>query len=341
MQQFLNSTRRSIAWLKKQADDGVLQMTPPFQRNPVWTHRQKSYLIDTILRGYPVPEIYMQELVDEKGNEIYTLVDGQQRIRACMEFIEGKYSLNPEDVPDWADMTFEELSPEEKKQFYAYNFVVRQLPELLDEVIRNIFKRLNRNVVALNKQELRHSTYWGGFISTMEHLADHSYWEGAGIFNANDIRRMLDIEYISELAIGKIHGLQNKKSSLEKWYEIYETEFEQRKDIEQTFASVLGELHQILPGIQQTRWKKKSDFYTLFLVLANRIDVLPLASEKRDICSRRLVEFGSKVDAFLAQEGQADENVREYARAVQRAASDLGNRRKRAAGLEQFLSDVF
>ncbi len=341
MQRFLNSTRRSIAWLKKQATEGHLQMKPPFQRNPVWTDRQRSYLVDTILRGYPVPEIYMQELVDENGEEIFILVDGQQRVRACLEFIEGKYSLNSEDAPDWPDMKFEELSPAEKKRFYAYSFVERQLPEMPDEEIRNIFQRLNRNVVALNKQELRHSTYWGEFISTMEGLADHHYWEGTGIFTANDIRRMLDVEFISELAIGVIHGPQNKKASLEKWYQVYELEFDQRRDVEQTFAAVLGELGQVFPNIRQTRWRKKSDFYTLFLVLAKHKAGLPLAREKRDVCSERLEVFGTNVDTFLTEGGPATKIVRDYANAVQRAASDLANRRKRAEILEQDLIDLF
>jgi uncharacterized protein with ParB-like and HNH nuclease domain len=55
-------------------------MKPPFQRNPVWIHPQKSYLIDSILNGFPIPEIYMQEFVDEGGNERHVIIDGQQRI---------------------------------------------------------------------------------------------------------------------------------------------------------------------------------------------------------------------------------------------------------------------
>jgi hypothetical protein len=30
-------------------------------------YKTKEFLIDTILNGYPIPEIYMQETVDEKG----------------------------------------------------------------------------------------------------------------------------------------------------------------------------------------------------------------------------------------------------------------------------------
>ena len=67
MSKFLNTTNRTIAWFKQAHDNDELVMKPPFQRNPVWTYPQKSYLIDSILNGFPIPEIYMQEFVDESG----------------------------------------------------------------------------------------------------------------------------------------------------------------------------------------------------------------------------------------------------------------------------------
>jgi hypothetical protein len=179
-------------------------------------------LIDTILHGYPIPELYMQEYTDAQGNDVYVIVDGQQRVRACLEFIRGEFSLSADDSPKWPDMGFSDLSEDERKRIYNYNFVVRILPELPDNELRAIFSRLNRNVVALNKQELRHATYWGEFIQSVENVADNESWSEVGLFTPNDIRMMIDIEYISELAIGYMHGLQNKKDTLDKWYEAYE-----------------------------------------------------------------------------------------------------------------------
>ncbi|NLA20066.1 DUF262 domain-containing protein [Burkholderia cepacia] len=168
MQDYLNSTRRSISAFKKAADDNRLKLKPAFQRNPVWTDAQKSYLIDSILRGYPIPELYVQESTDAKGNEVFTIVDGQQRIRACLEFLEGSLSLTPDEAPDWADFTFDDLSDTDKQKLWGYNFIVRQLPDVGDNELRAIFRRLNRNVVALNQQELRHATYWGNSLIALK-----------------------------------------------------------------------------------------------------------------------------------------------------------------------------
>jgi hypothetical protein len=143
-----------------------LELAAPFQRNPVWTDIQKAYLIDTILNGLPIPELYMQDVGNEDGDERHIVVDGQQRVRAVLDFIQGTYSLEGEEVTKkWRGLSFEELSPDEKKAVFGYKFVVRVLPPMEEEGIRKIFARLNRNVVALNEQELRNATYWGPFIN--------------------------------------------------------------------------------------------------------------------------------------------------------------------------------
>jgi len=340
MQDYLNSTRRSITWFKQAQDRNQLVMRPPFQRRPVWTESQQSFLIDTILMGYPIPELYLQEEVDASGNERHTVVDGQQRIRACLFFVEGKFAIDGEKSPEWADMRFEDLSEVEKQRIFAYNFIVRQIPPVDETQIRAVFGRLNRNNVALNSQELRHATYWGAFISTMERLSNLEFWTTSGIFTANDIRRMLDVEFVSEIAIAHLHGLQNKKEHLDKYYAALEKGFEDQSRLEQVFESVIGELRAVLPDIAKTRWRKKSDFYTLFVFLAAHAESLPLSSAKRKTLTTALVNFGSKIDAYIAEAGPGVATVRNYARAVERAASDLTSRRARQEALATQLKSI-
>jgi hypothetical protein len=340
MQDFLNSTRRSIAWFKEVHDKEALVLRPPFQRNPVWSETQRSYLIDSILRAYPVPELYMQEAVDSKGREIHTVVDGQQRIRACLEFVEGKSSLIETDSPEWQDLSFDDLSDSDKKKIWSYNFIVRQIPETSEEQLRMIFMRLNRSNVALNRQELRHATYWGSFIKCVEGISNHEYWTTSGVFTTNDIRRMIDAEFISELVIAFLHGPQNKKTSLDKWYETYEPDFPDRQRVEAAFSATLGELQMVLPNIRETRWRKKSDFYTLCLYFLTHANNLPLTKTSRALTTKALVRFGQDVDLFISKGGTATKAVKTYARGVQRAASDLANRKARSESLERVLQSV-
>ncbi len=345
MSKFLQTTNRTISWFKRANDNGELQMKPPFQRNPVWITPQKSYLIDSILNGYPVPELYMQEFIDEQGNERHVVVDGQQRIRACLEFIEGRFSLNEEETPTWGNMKFEDLSPNDKKRIFGYTFIVRILPDIPDEEIRGIFQRINKNVVALNAQELRQATYWGPFLKTMQEVSNYSYWSTSGVFTPLNIRRMMDIEYVSELSIATLHGHQNKKETLDKYYLEYEEEFDSKDDLISIFQAVLFEIEQIYPDIKNTRWKKKTDFYSLFVFLASKSKYLPLNSQTRREIRDALDNFANNVTRFLSTDSEVDragfkQTVEEYARAI-RASSDIGNRRRRHHALEQELDQFF
>ena len=226
MQKHITTTSRTVAWFKKAFDADELDFTAPFQRNPVWSDRQKAALIETILLEYPIPELYMQELIDASGVERHVVVDGQQRIRAVLSFLGGEYELD-EESPVAPGLSFEDLKRNDRKKIFEYGFVVRTLPEMPDDELRDIFQRINRNTVTLNQQELRHATYWGPFIRTMEEIADIEFWGNSGVFSANDRRRMLDVEFISELTIAYLNGPQNKKKTLEEFYQQYEVAFDQ------------------------------------------------------------------------------------------------------------------
>ena len=338
---FMEATTQSVSWFHKRLQDNELILSPPYQRNPVWQTVQKSYLIDTILRAYPVPELYMQTVTDKEGEEQHTIVDGQQRVRACLEFIEGRFEMDEDHAP-WGGLSFDQLGEEEKKRIYGYKFIVRTLPQMPEAEVREIFARLNRNNIVLNPQELRHATYWGEFIQSMTILSQRPFWVRSGLFSSAAIRRMLDIEYISELAIALLHGPQNKKTNLDRYYAAYESDFPERATVEDTVDLVLGELGQLLDWPSKGRWSKRSDFYTLFLVLASRVADFPLAREDRDAIRGLLEEFSMSVDGALALESNEDTEgiptaVVSYARTVQRAASDLQNRRIRQAALASYL----
>lgn len=342
MQNTLNWTTHTVSWFSKRHQAGELELRAPFQRNPVWSDKQKGYLIDTILRDFPVPELYIQESTDSEGNDRFVVVDGQQRLRACLEYLADGFGLDPKDSPKWADLLFSELTDAERKRIYNYPFVIRVLPEMPEPDLRAMFARLNRNVVALNAQEIRHATYWGEFITTVEKISDDELWTDLGLFTPNDVRRMLDIEFVSELTIALIHGLQNKKQKLEEWFQTYEKEFPQRRAVENTFRAVLSEIRVSIPNFTQTRWRKKSDFYTLFLILGKNVNLLPLSRKGRHALNAKLVDFGGDVDERLSNEGMpCSKNVQTYVDAVSKAASDLGSRRNRETVLTSVLSSVF
>jgi hypothetical protein len=181
----------------------------------------------------------------------------------------------------------------------------------------------------------------------MNKISDKDIWTTIGLFTANDIRRMLDVEFISELSIGLLHGLQNKKDNLDKYYQAYEEDFEEQNLVEESFDTILGEITKILPEIRKTRWNKKSDFYTLFLVFSNHIDDLPLSKDKRANAKELLIGFGNEIDLYVKtnkeeseEEFDFSEHVKTYFKGI-RATTDLGSRKNRAQALEAELAQAF
>jgi hypothetical protein len=283
----------------------------------------------------------------------------------------GDFEIEPEHNPDFANLSFRDLLDEEKRRIYDYEFVVRLLPDVPEVVNRDIFQRINRNNLALNAQELRRATYWGAFIQSMNRLSDKAYWADLGLFAPGEIRRMLDVEFISEIAIGVLHGPQNKNESLNPWYAVYEKEFEDAPYIEMVFDKVLGELIHLVPNLQRTRWRKKSDFYTLFLFLAAHEKSLPLSSDHRLVVTEKLSTFQEQVTDYIREfapnaigeveeqsvagaevvrpgellsgtaEAKYPREVIQYAAAVLRDASDMANRLIRISQLESLLAGLW
>ena len=137
---------------------GSLKLRAPFQRKAVWSSRNKSYLIDTILEKLPIPELYIQLKTYNTGKTDHIVVDGQQRIRSILEFIEGKLILDEEESVNHPKCKFQDLSDGERTDFFKYELVTRHLQTDNDKEIQNVFKRLNRYVISLNDQELRNAT---------------------------------------------------------------------------------------------------------------------------------------------------------------------------------------
>lgn len=66
------------------AKDGDLELNPSYQRDNVWSTSDSQLLIDSILRGIPIPSIIMTEVGEDSK---YQIVDGKQRITAILRFI--------------------------------------------------------------------------------------------------------------------------------------------------------------------------------------------------------------------------------------------------------------
>src|SRR5579883_2330375 len=192
----------------------MLVLTPKFQRRPVWQTPARSFFIDTMLRGMTVPPLYMRMTQNPKGSGVIReVVDGQQRVRSVLDYIDEKYRLSKTLTADWAGKKYSQLSEDERDRIMSFGFSTEIFKGISDKQVLEVFCRLNTNGVPLNKQELRNGKYFGRFKQSCLELA-HSYlefWRHHKIFSEQNIARMLEVELTSELLIAGNSGMQDKK----------------------------------------------------------------------------------------------------------------------------------
>jgi hypothetical protein len=140
--------------------------------------------------------------------------------------------------------------------------------------IRALFRRLNYVVERLNKQEMRHSQYFGEFVDTVEELSKEPFWDDHNFFTRKDSQRMKDVEFVSELFVVLIDGVQEGQSTLDSFYADYDVVFPKRAYYVGKFRQVLRSLDTLGEFLDNSRFTKKGDFYGLFAAVS-RLNLKP------------------------------------------------------------------
>src|SRR5690349_9176704 len=133
------ATTRSVGEMVSLATGGPggrLVIRPTFQRRLVWNNADKEKFIETILKGYPFPEVFIAAGKREPGEtwREELLVDGQQRISTIIAYVRGSEDLLYRTIPRFAD-----LSGPEQSDFLDYTIAVRNLGTASPDTIKEIF----------------------------------------------------------------------------------------------------------------------------------------------------------------------------------------------------------
>jgi uncharacterized protein with ParB-like and HNH nuclease domain len=267
-----------VTWQKA----GTLVLSPSFQRRPVWELGAKSYLIDTVVRGLPIPIIFLREQKSdlttfEPKREV---VDGQQRIRTVISYIAPLFikDLNKErDIftvkrshnKELYGKKFSELLDDTQQAILDYEFSVHILPSSTDDrEVLEIFARMNATGVKLNDQELRNAKFYGEFKTSMYKIASEQLnrWRTWKIFSENNIARMEEVEITSEFAMHMLKGLTGKtQASITKLYNDKDAEYPECKEVERRFRSIMDTIDATLGAeLKYLPFSRKTLFYSLF-----------------------------------------------------------------------------
>jgi len=323
-----------IRWRK----ENTLMLSPKFQRRRVWPPKARSFLIDTIMRGFPIPKLYMRQHLDLRSSKsVHEVVDGQQRLGAVLDFRDDRVRL-PEDDSDRAGKTFSELERDDQRKFLTYEFSVDLLVDAADADVLNIFARINSYSVPLNAQEKRNARFFGSFKQTVYSLGFQNleFWKKHRILSDTAMARMKEAELTSELLVAMAAGLQDKKKSLDKFYDKWDDRFPYKEKSIDRFFDVVDLIERDLgESLNDSNFRRPALFYSLFLAVYELRygDLGDFSLGKKSFShhdGKRLLAALAHLDDALEAE-HPPKHLSQFVAACQRQTDNIAPRRTRHA----------
>lgn len=335
-----------------------LNLEPGFQRQSVWTLRDRKKLIDSIIRGYPLPAIFLYKRQDG-GRLVYDVIDGKQRLESILMFaremrgksFSAKVQLpgegNPEDI-DYRRLQRRGL----QHLFNGYKLQVIELEGDVGDIVQ-LFIRINSTGKALTSQEKRHANYANSvFLSVATKLANsvESALRANRVIGDTQVSRMKHIELVCELMLSMYQGdVINKKAALDHIMKSPDiTAYQVQRAADRT-RSAISKTLRVFKNLRSTRFTKLPDFYSLaFLISRFREEGLVLDEKKRNAeAQKMLLKFSNGVDRLREEQKKLkslsleNEVYRDYLLTVLEGTDAYTNRRKRHDLLRNLLEPIF
>ena len=294
---------------------GDLILQPDFQRKLVWSIRHKESFIDTILKGFPFPEIYIaQSGIDlETFQAQQVVVDGQQRLSTIISYINGE-------LPCKKILRYSALDNQQKAAFLNYDVVVRDLKDASSDTIKEVFRRINLAQYRLNDIEINNAIYEGEFISTAKDILNHLDNGSFPLFSDNELNRMGDLNYILMIMATLEEGGYFAGNTMTGEYIVkYDDSYENAETMKD---KILNLFHVIETFNLDTdsMWYRKSNFFTMFVELS-KVSQIP-----DDIVAK----IHSFEDEVLANKGNEENDFGKYYSVMYTGTNSRSARIKRA-----------
>ncbi len=206
--------------IANQIRKGNIKLDPKFQRRDAWTQKRKSAFVESLVLNLPVPQIVLAEHKGEKGK--YIVIDGKQRLLTLVQFfgLQGYKPLKLNKLTVLKDLngkTYGQIKSNLTLSDYIASFENATIRTVViknwkrDNILYDIFLRLNSNSVGLSPQELRQALHPGNFTYFAEEFTSSNKYLLKMFNNKEPDFRMRDIElfirYVAfSLRIGSYSG---------------------------------------------------------------------------------------------------------------------------------------
>jgi hypothetical protein len=256
------------------SENDQLELAPKFQRRSVWNDTARSYLMDTIISGKPIPKVFIRQKINPQTRKsVREVVDGQQRLRTILSFMKDGFVISKKHNKEYGGLFFSQLNQVDadiQTLILNYEISVDLLVNMSDPEVLDVFSRLNSYSVTLNEQEKLNAIHFGQFKRLADNLAHQNnlFWGNNRIISEQNILRMFDVQLVADLLIGIIEGIRSKKQ-IKKYYEQFEKEFEFDIDeLAAQFVSIIDLINNLFEdGLKKREFRRSQVFYSLFMTL--------------------------------------------------------------------------
>lgn len=318
IQASLSASERRILKLFNDIKNGDLILRPYFQRKLVWKKTHKYHFIETILRNYPFPEIYIAtgDMDVENLEAKEWVVDGQQRLSTIYDYITSSGDFENQSVIT----PFDKLE-DKKKQFLEYKVIVRDLGNINQETIQEIFKRINNTEYSLNKNEKLNASYSNNSFLlfckqliddelslSMSYVLENSIYSVdkeerkifasffSNVFNDNDIRRMNDLLLIMTLVTTMEIGYFNRRIEVDNFLDKYNESYNNAEKIKNSLLQIVNFIRE-LNLEDKSYWFNKTNIFSLIVELSR----FNLENINKSILMDNLMEVEGKYKSYRAK----------------------------------------
>lgn len=256
-----------------------IDTNPDYQRPAVWSTAQKQLLMDTILKGYDIPKFYWRKVASNPDK--YEVVDGQQRLRAIWEFVEGKYKLgkNSEKIGNYdiADKSYTDLPDELRINFDGYPLDIIVISDSDEDEVREMFLRL-QNGTSLKAQEKRNAMP-GKMRDFVKELVNHDFFTKSVKF---ENKRFTHDHIAAQICLLEINGepCNIKDKDLNKMY-MDNKDFDSNSQTAKKIKRVLDYLNKMFPS--KTPELERFNVVSLYILISSLLDKYVITKRYEEI----------------------------------------------------------
>lgn len=256
----------------------------------VWSNKDKQCLIDTIIRGEPIPIFFYNYITSE---DIFYIVDGQQRLSCIADFYNNKFALSKEFSDQSLDgKKFQDLAKKERDLFLNYDLKGKIMKDYDDERVRMIFSRLQRGKPLYMGEKLNAKP--GQIVVAMRELAKHPFIAKSIGVNKQRYRVYEDVGRI--IFYEKYGPKDCSTGPIDELFERYKDDITINSKVYKKVQNVLNYLLKCFPsepGNYQFL-SKHAWIQTIYSVISDLRDTYALNGREQDI-AKFVEQFHSRV----------------------------------------------